>query len=146
MSRKTHEASCCLPSTIPRFGAPLLPTESLRNTLSSRLQRGLPSFLPSLPPFSLLSLPLTRQHLHFPLFDGTRVLLLLHGGFCAILLFTAKKHVHCWGTGIRKGFQRQRDPGRDLLPPLPNGTRGRSRAPLGPGPAAATLTGAHPGG
>lgn len=126
MSRKTHEASCCLPSTILRFGTPLL-TVSLRNILSSRRQRGQPSFLPSLPPLLSSPSPLTGQHLHLPLFDGTRVLLLLHGGFRAILLFSAKKRRHCWGTGIRKGCRLRTDLCQGLLPPLPSGTRGRSR-------------------
>lgn len=131
MSKKNHQASCCLQSTILRFGAPLLQTVSLRNTLSSSLQRDQPSLLPSFSPS-----PVPRQHLHLPLLDGTRVLLLLHRGFYAILLFTANKHRHYRGTGIRKSYRRPRDRGRDLFP---SGTRGRSGARAQPQPHSQAL-------
>lgn len=44
------------------------------------------------------------RHLHLPLLDGARVLLLLlGGGFRPLLLVAATKRGHRWGTGQRRG-------------------------------------------
>lgn len=36
-------------------------------------------------------------HLHLPLLDGARILLLLGGGLGPIFLVSARKYTHCWG-------------------------------------------------
>lgn len=47
------------------------------------------------------------RHLHLPLLDGARVLLLLlGGGFRPLLLVAAKKQGHRWGTAAPEGPDR----------------------------------------